>query len=96
MTFPSDSDPLENELQQRVIAATLDLLAHTQRPAFRLPIPNTTPQLVVAAGEAATIREILEIESPLAVRLDLDKARGSTRSATAPATPGDDRGGSTQ
>jgi hypothetical protein len=67
--YLSDSDPRpdphENELQQRVFTAVLDLFAYTRTSAFSLPIPNTTPQLLVAAGEGETLRRLLEIEPPM-------------------------------
>jgi hypothetical protein len=42
-------------LQRVITDAALDLFAETGSAAFLLPIPNTTPQLYVAVGEAQEI-----------------------------------------
>jgi multidrug efflux pump subunit AcrA (membrane-fusion protein) len=44
-------------LEETVILASLDLFGHTGSHAFRLPIPNTTPQLFVTAGELLEVKE---------------------------------------
>lgn len=38
-------------LETAVIQAALNLFAYTGATSFKLPVPHTTPQLYVAAGE---------------------------------------------
>lgn len=52
--------PSRAQLEQKVIAAVLDLFGETGRDAFAVPIPNTTPPMFIAAGEAGVIRHLID------------------------------------
>jgi hypothetical protein len=52
--------PTTEQLEQAVIAAALDLFNHTLSAGFVLPIPGTTPTVVVAAGTAEHVSRLIE------------------------------------
>lgn len=58
----------QEELEQRVIAAALDLIAESGADAFSLAVPNTTPPLYVALGDADIL---LQLFSP-GTEVDID------------------------
>lgn len=47
------------ELERRVIAAALDLAAESGADAFSLVVPNTTPPLYLALGDADLLLQLL-------------------------------------
>lgn len=49
------------ELQDAAVKALLDLFAHTEAYAVLLPVPNTDPQLFVAAGEKPELQKLLSL-----------------------------------
>lgn len=49
----------KKKLQKAVIDAAMALFAHTGSAGFRLPVPNTEPQLFVACDTIEGLRELV-------------------------------------
>ena len=64
MTAPLS--PRHAELEERMSVAALRYFEVTGARLFVTPIPNTTPQLFVAAGERESIIELLTSGAPAA------------------------------
>jgi len=56
--------PRHAELESRMAVAALRYFEVTGTRLFTIPIPNTTPQLFVAAGERESIVELLTSGDP--------------------------------
>ena len=56
--------PRRAELETRLAAAALRYVEVTGLPVFILPIPNTSPQMFVAAGELEALVELLNSGPP--------------------------------
>ena len=53
------SDPIKEQLAQRLIEAALDFFGHTGTEAFIITIPKTTPPVHIVAGEPKHIDLLL-------------------------------------
>jgi hypothetical protein len=59
---------IPNEPERKaVIDAVLNLFGASKTESFLLPIPDTSPQLWIAAGEMEEIRSLVELSQPAAV-----------------------------
>ena len=64
-TMTTPLSPRHAELEARMSAAALRYFEVTGARLFVTPIPNTTPQLFVAAGERESIIELLTSGAPV-------------------------------
>lgn len=53
----------KNNAEKTLIAAAINLAGETSSHAFCAPIPNTTPRLYVAMGEAEDIESLIRMAS---------------------------------
>jgi len=57
----------QQDLERRVISAALDLIQESGADAFSLLIPNTTPPLYVALGDADVLHELFSDSTEIEV-----------------------------
>lgn len=72
------SDTPQDKMEQALIKGALDLFGHTCSQAFKLPIPNTTPQVYLMSGTESEIASLCAL--PEALRIERDCSRGGKHS----------------